>query len=269
MAAVLVFDADNTVWDTDAVFRAAQVAMLTTLGEAGYIPDPAAQVEMLRVVDRELVEQLGVAEYDFRLLAGAITRLYSRQLSVEEAVGHSLTDETNNDAHLQILIDAAYSAFEVELTRVPPLYPDTELVLSEIQKAISDGLQLVTVLYSEGNEARLERILTAYEFRDRAFFAEIILEPKSAEGFLRARSLGRTRLAQSNDHVDTVVIGDSLKRDIAPANRVGCITVYKPSKFKGVEVPSIPEEQPMFTISVLSEFPNVLSELGYDLRALA
>jgi putative hydrolase of the HAD superfamily len=269
MAAVIIFDADNTVWDTDTVFRAAQLAMLTTLGEAGYVPDPESQVEMLRVLDRELVEQLGVAEYDFRLLAGAIARFYALQLSATEAVGLSLTDEADSDPTLANLIGSAHSAFEVELTQIPPLYPHTELLLAEIQKAIDTGLQMATVLYSEGNETRLERILSAHKFRERAFFTEIILEPKSTEGFLRAQALGRARLGQGIDHVDTLVIGDSLRRDIAPANRIGCITVYKPSKFKGVEIPRIPEEQPMFTISDLGEFPSVLAQLGYDLRALA
>jgi putative hydrolase of the HAD superfamily len=57
---------------------------------------------------------------------------------------------------------------------------------------------------------------------------------------------------------DVVVIGDSLKRDVRPANAVGCTTVYCPGDFKGHEPPDSPGEPPEHTVSSLDEALDVL-----------
>jgi putative hydrolase of the HAD superfamily len=54
------------------------------------------------------------------------------------------------------------------------------------------------------------------------------------------------------------VIGDSLKRDIGPANVVGCKTVYCPGGLWGREMPADPSERPDRTIGTADEALSIL-----------
>ena len=55
MSFVLIFDADNTLWDTNAVFHAAHLAMLKVLEQAQLVSDSRNQVTRLRSIDRALM----------------------------------------------------------------------------------------------------------------------------------------------------------------------------------------------------------------------
>jgi putative hydrolase of the HAD superfamily len=72
---VLIFDADNTLWDTNAVFHSAQVAMLETFETVDILSNARSQVERLRAIDRILIQRLERHEYDFRILATALGRV--------------------------------------------------------------------------------------------------------------------------------------------------------------------------------------------------
>src|SRR5690349_5120340 len=113
MQAVLVFDADNTLWDTDSVFRAAQLAVLSTLAEAGIISDPYSQLGTLRTVDQELIRQLGRAEYDFSLLPTALIAFYTSGLATTEAARIAIAQQKDNSSTGSAkVVRAAYQAFE-------------------------------------------------------------------------------------------------------------------------------------------------------------
>jgi len=147
LRAVLIFDADNTLWDTDGVFRSAQLKLLQVLSEAGFLSDPEAQIEMLRAIDRELIDRLGHAEYDFALLALAMMHFYSQELTVQEAVHEALTCAEYTETYLAAVAKEAHLAFEEGLKECPRLYPDADAVLSLIRASRS----FVTILFSEGN----------------------------------------------------------------------------------------------------------------------
>src|SRR4051794_25138629 len=91
MRAVIVFDADNTLWDTDGVFRSAQIAMLQTLGKAGLPVSPESHFGTLRAVDQEIMSSVTQAEYDFRLLAFALILHFSQHQSITEAAQTALS----------------------------------------------------------------------------------------------------------------------------------------------------------------------------------
>lgn len=265
-AFVLVFDGDNTLWDTDAVFRLAQLALLSTLGEAGVVPDSHNQLDVLRTLDRELITQLGVAEYDFRLLTVAVSRYFAHQLTIEVAVRHALAQPEGDADDLASTVDAALTAFVSALANVPPLFPDTQPLLAAIRRAISEGTPAAVVLYSEGNLERIERILDRKGVRRQGFFDEVVIAPKTIEGFAHAAQIGRQRLPHGAPRDTlTIVIGDSMRRDILPANQMGAITVYKPAAFKGIEEPQTPDEAPDYTINRLAELPTVLAKIGLSL----
>ena len=78
----------------------------------------------------------------------------------------------------------------------------------------------------------------------------------------RAKETGLKLFPGSARSIEVVfiLIGDSLQRDIKLGNQTGCITIYKPSAFKGIEIPTSPVEQPCFTIMSLDELPAILRD---------
>ncbi len=265
MNAVLVFDADNTLWDTNAVFRRAQLDLVRVFVKAGYISDEESQLEILRALDRELSSQLGRFEYDFGLLSAAMAHHCFGASTIEEAVGRALQRRGENlDSDLSALIEEGYHTFEEGLRRIPPLYPDTASVLSSIRASHSTDIHIAILLFSEGNAARLERILQAHEIRDRSVFDEIIISDKSEESFQAAKLIGLQQLPErpSDTEKHFVMIGDSLQRDIKFGNQAGFVTVYKPTIFLGEETPREQDEQPDFVIRSLSELHSILRDIG-------
>lgn len=269
---ILIFDADNTIWDTDAVFRGAQLALLKTFAKAALITQPDLQLETLRTLDRVLVNKLGQAEYDFKLLSTALAYFYSQKLTISEAVDAAVHANLVLNPILTEASEEAYQAFKRELKRVPPLYPETIPVLSAFRALVSEANPLVTILLSEGNHTRLEHILEAHNIRAQRLFDEIIIAPKSKEVFEQTKEIGLQLLSHqtiSGKEVVFVLIGDSLHRDIKFGNQTGFVTVYKPSAFKGFELPNTLDEQPCYTIKSLGELPTILREnLGLPIHPL-
>src|SRR5438552_6674031 len=122
MRTVVVFDADNTLWDTNAVFRQAQLCLLGEMSKAGLLTDSEAELDTLRTLDRELVSQLGRFEYDFRLLSAAAAHYYSERVTIRNAVRSAMeTAKGSNCSNASTVIDSAFSAYEYALKGLPPL----------------------------------------------------------------------------------------------------------------------------------------------------
>ncbi|MCW3053027.1 MAG: hypothetical protein JWN14_2197 [Chthonomonadales bacterium] len=262
--ALLIFDADNTLWDTNAVFREAQLALLRPF--AAYVPNlsPEEEFRTLRHIDRLLFQRLGTFEYDFRLLATAMAHFYLQGLSVEDSICRAIegTDVTLSPAET-VLVEQAHHDYNVALKAIPSLLPDAGHVLKTLRekRSLKDGLALT--LFSEGDPDRLERILTAHGLAGTNVFDATHIGPKSTESFARFQEIGQGFLNLTNgSSLQTVVIGDSLKREIKCGNHIGATTVYIPSGFMGTEQPAEEDEEPDYILSRLGELPNVL----YDLR---
>jgi len=267
-SAVVVFDADNTLWDTNAVFRHAQLSLLRVFAKANSFHDEDKELAVLRRVDRELINQLGRFEYDFHILATAIAYYYYKNLSVEDSVSQAISDTTSQfNSELSLIIDEAHLIFEKELKQIPALFPDTETILSSIHSCKSHKHSIAVLIFSDGSHSRLERILQAYGIRERGLFDEIIIGAKSVESFCKAKMAGLKYLGDEADPERTlfVMIGDSLQRDIKPANKAGYITVYKPANFLGQEIPSEKDEKPCYTITTLNELTPILKKIGLPL----
>ncbi len=263
MNAVVIFDADNTLWDTDGVFRAAQLALLSTLADTGLLRDPMEHLCTLRCIDQALVRQLGQAEYDFRVLAAALTLWCTQSLSVDAAVNAVLSGLPMNPELLP-LIDMAHQALETGLHQIPRMFPDTEAVLTALRASSTKDNTVVTIMLTEGKTQRLERILEAHQIRRRNLFDAIIIAPKCLTTFAEAKQIGLEQLARqgAETSMQLIMIGDSLQRDIMFGNQVGCTTVYKPAVFKGYEIPRSPDEVPHYVIERLQELPAILCGLG-------
>ena len=264
MKTVIVFDADNTLWDTNAVFRDAQLALLGELAKAKLITLPDSQLDTLRIVDQGLVSKLGYAEYDFRLLAVALVLFYSQKMTIEDAVQAALvySPQTIN-LNMVKIIDKAFQAFKAGMKGIPDFYPDTLSVLSTLRAFSIEENSLAMIMFTEGSNLRLEQILEFHDIRGQKLFDEIVIAPKSKESFEKVKQVG-VHLLHTNKKAEEdtfILVGDSLHRDIKLGNQTGFVTIYKPSAFKGVEIPNALDEQPDYVIKSLKELFPILKEI--------
>ena len=258
VASLLIFDGDNTLWDTNAVFLNAQIAMLRPFTR--YRPSlvPHDEIGTLREVDRAFHTILGQFEYDFRLLAIALYHIYASGVDIHDAAQIAISGTPPDN---RTTVEEAFQYYTLELAKIPEMLPETESVLSELCGARSGGNDLTLALFSEGNEVRLNKILEAHNLLKRKMFDLVYIGAKSKAAFASLKDAveqkaGDTRLAS------TVVIGDALRREIRIGNRIGATTVYIPAGFMGIEQPTSADEEPTYNLSRIGLLPDLLRDLG-------
>lgn len=270
MNAVIAFDADNTIWDTDSVFRNAQLSMLHVFAAGGFVASETSELTTLREIDKQIGKALGHFEYDFRLLATALYDHYVQRNTVADSIRRTLSRDPQ-EAHKNQLIDSAYRGFLHSLSKIPTLYGDTIPVLSYVKQLNSKGLPTVTLLVSEGDSDRIERILRRYRIRQRHLFDVIFIGTKSKATFRRVKEIGAECLSKheplSNERNNSfIMVGDNLERDIYFANQVGFTTIYKQSSYLGHEKRQGGSKfkRPDYVINELKELPEILGTVIRD-----
>lgn len=259
MSYVLAFDADNTLWDTNAVFRDAQVEMLSTLAAEGLLSSPENCVDELRRLDRKLMSEMGENEYDFRALAEALILYYKDSKSPNRAVESILSRRAEGKSYSE-LAGKAYERFAETLEKVPSLLPGVEETLSEIDQYRKTG-KVITVLFSEGDPDRLSRIMESHDDISEDYFdCVIITSKKNLSSFQDMKKEVRSRTGSLRNPA-FIMVGDSISSDVRPANKSGFISIYKPGDFKGIEDPENQEDRPDYTIDSLREVSGVLEQI--------
>lgn len=261
--AIVIFDADNTLWDTNSVFRMAQLAMLRPFADRVLGLSPEDEFTTLRQMDRLLFQHLGKFEYDFRLLAEALALYYLKGYSVYEAA-HQVTKDQELCLTPQevTVVNQAHQDYIAALQEIPPLLPETQSILNVLRTARRHPVGLALTLLSEGNPDRLGRILEHHGLAGETIFDATHIGPKNSERFERIREIGLGVLGASNGNgLKTLVVGDSLKREIKYGNQIGATTIYIPAGFMGAEQPGGAEEQPDYTLSRLGELPVLMRDL--------
>ena len=257
MMYALTFDADNTLWDTNSVFWDAQVEMLAALASEGILDRPEERVDELRVLDRELMAEVGRNEYDFRALADALIAHYKHSQAPEEAV-RTVVENHNNGESYSDLAKQAHGRFTEALKKLPPLLPDVPEALNKIRTHRESG-DVITALLSEGDSDRLYRILASHDDISEEYFDVIVITPKkNVSAFEEVKQAVRAKVDQE---VTYVMIGDSISSDIRPANESGFISVYKPGDFEGFEEPNDPSDRPDYTVDSLLRVTDLLRSL--------
>jgi len=156
------------------------------------------------------------------------------------------------------LHDAA-TAFRSTLETPPPLL-DGALSLLRTIRAWRDARpgRRASVLFSEGEPDRLGVAFEAYRIGNGRYFDDIVLQEKSPRTYRQLCETIGTVVSTSRPTSGIVVIGDSLKRDIRPANAAGCTTVYCPGDLWGRETPEGPEERPDYVVDRIDEVPSLI-----------
>jgi putative hydrolase of the HAD superfamily len=264
VSAVLVFDADNTLWNTNAVFRKAQLEILRVFAKSGLIKEPESELDNLRLIDKALANLAQDFEYRPIMLPVALDHYYSRNVSVDEAAAWALQQ---GSGYAQDFVRYSCESFNKALEQIPPMFKDAEEVLIRLQDSRSSGTPITLVMFSEGKAHRLERILEAHDLRNRKVFDQIVIQKKSLDSFCHVREMAYRHSSSVKEYPETlfVMVGDSIQRDIVLANRTGFVTVYKPAGFLGEEDGCLEDEEPRFRIDSLLEIPGLLGGLGIHL----
>jgi putative hydrolase of the HAD superfamily len=213
---VILSDADNTLWDTDAIFAEAQLLMLELMeSEVGLTAPDSDRLSWHRSYDQ------AIAKVDHRrlryppaLLVQALA-LGLSGMAPREAAAASIGGRTQ--AVPADKVDAIVSKYVARLEASPNLLPG---VLEGLTAAREAGVE-VWVLTEGAADRQRARISN----RGIADLIEGVAEAtKTVEQFDRQRR----RFAPK----PLYVVGDQPDRDIIPARAAGCRAVLVPSRFR-------------------------------------
>lgn len=246
---VTVFvDADNTLWDTDGVFAAAQLNLLLAIEEAtGQKSNESDRLAFVRVADQALAERHHAGlRYPPRLLVNALADTLhgedaerSARLALTQSGIVHLSDES---------VVPMIQAYFADLARAPALRPGVEAGLLALEDA---GCTVLIV--TEGARAKVER--TAEKLGLGGHFTRIIEGAKRPDLYRRVLRLTKTTHR-------AFMIGDQLDRDIAPAKVAGLDTIYFPGGFQPRWTPAVDQVRPDHVIASFAEVPDIVFSAG-------
>ena len=218
MTATVFIDADNTLWDTDAVFAKAQLRVLRFIEEeTGSVYAGDDPLAFIREVDQALAKSHHSGlRYPPRLLAQGVA-LALTGLAPGSAARVALKGADRHSALPDGSAVAAEQAFLSAVSVLPELRPG----VGEGLGALHDARCRVMVI-TEGARARISRTATAHGIN--RFIDRIVEAPKWSDLYRRV-----LRLTGMPDRA--FMIGDQLDRDILPAKAAGLETIYFPGNF--------------------------------------
>jgi putative hydrolase of the HAD superfamily len=209
---LILCDADNTLWDTDAVYASAQLRLLAQVeGAAGGRAEGNAtsRLAFVRGVDQALAARHpDHLAYPPRLLAIAL-RLrvlgVSAPIAAESAIDGALAMPRE--------LDGPVSEFVVALRAQPVL-----------REGVAEGLPMLSsarwppVVVTESREGRCRELLRGFSLE--AHVADVVELVKNTESY---RGLSREFGSLPGERI---MVGDQLDRDIRFAKQAGFTTVY-------------------------------------------
>lgn len=215
---IILTDADNTLWDTDAVFINAQIELLSVV--------EAATSTRCREDDKLAF----VRRYDQALAAlhHAHLRYPPSMLVLALVLGLNGTDSTAAAESVirgripistlsHSIVDVGAQKYLEMLSKMPELLPTVTEGIMEAHNA-----NIAVYVLTEGKIEKQKKILSHHSLA--AFVAGVFEVTKSQTQFERLRQ----RFAPA----EVVIIGDQPDRDVAPARAAGCTSVLVPSRFR-------------------------------------
>lgn len=242
--ATLFIDADNTLWDTDAVFARAQLGMLDNVVSAlGISVPPSDALAFIRAVDQALAQRHHAGlRYPPRLLVRGVELALRGASGVEAA-----RSVWRGGQSYQIAEDVA-GTIEAEFFSALSTAPMARTGVEEGLQALRAAGHLLMVV-TEGAKLKVERNAERLGLRD--FFDRIVEGPK-------APALYRRVLSLTGAHNRAFMIGDQLDRDVVPARAAGLRTIYFPGGFMPVWAPDADTVLPDYIISSFAEVPAII-----------
>jgi putative hydrolase of the HAD superfamily len=242
--ATVFVDADNTLWDTDAVFAHAQLGLLSAVEKAvGIRVSDSDRLAFVRELDQQIAERHHQGLRYPPLLLARATAFALSGLGASRAARAAWTGELKTpmgdgvEGRLE-------QAFLAEISKPAELRPG---VIEGLDRLLAAGCTVLIV--TESVAAKISA--TAERLGLTGHFTRIIEGKKRPELYERVM-----RLTQSPERA--FMVGDQLDRDIAPAKAAGLTTIYFPGGFKPKWMPEESEVSPDFKISSFAEVPEIV-----------
>jgi len=240
---LVVTDADNTLWDTNAVYADGQLLLLEKIeNDVGVKLEVEDRLAFIRAVDQELVRLNNYnLTYQPEFLYLAIFNMlngYSLMEAVTKAMGHTIAEISDKKMRERVnwFIDFI-------INKKPELRSG---VLTGI-KQLSE-METNIVVFTEGNEKRCHSLIEFYGLKQ--FILKVYVEGKHTLIYKKIqKELGSNK---------AFMIGDQIDRDIQPAKEAGFFTIYFPGGFKPHWLPEKDESSANYIISSFEETPLIV-----------
>lgn len=199
---IIFTDADNTLWDTDAVYRRAHLWLFNQATRSAPLEEIADPVAFVRAIDQELAESHPA---HLRYPPSMLVQRLIQQLPGGGAVPSD------------VLVNEIAGEFSQMTTQLPIL-----------REGVKEGLQSLHALKYPVHvitETNAERCALLLQHHNIAEYVESVDSVRKNEGYFQ--NLKR----QLPSNAVAWVVGDQLTRDIIPARSAGFRTIYFPSSF--------------------------------------
>lgn len=207
---VVVFDADNTLWDTNALYANAQKALVIGLEKMTGGKVEGDRVSYLRRFDEEIAKgHENGFRYPIHLL---VERIY------DELAGKD--GRKNSDPEIQGAFKQLEDDYLARIASAPRLLPRAKEVLTTLSEK---GYRLV--LLSESDPSLLDERLEKNGIRE--FFYDVIPSRKSSDVFANLK-----RAYSTDSNAVFVSIGDRVDVDLKLAEDAGYRTIQVPGGFR-------------------------------------
>jgi putative hydrolase of the HAD superfamily len=238
LTVLLVTDADNTLWDTDAVYAKGQLTLLEHTEAAlqckAHVAD---RLSFVREVDQQLAALHGYdLGYRPELLALGIAEALSGA-SPSEAARRAVQGPGRHAGIRAETLGETFSDFVRH--HVPDLRPGVEQAVPELHD------RDVLIVAATESSAKRCQVLLDYHGLGR-YVAAVVAGRKTERLFAKIA-------AEHGDPSPRFIAGDQLDRDIAPGKAAGYYTIYFPGGFR----PSWEEHAAVYPDSTISSFAEV------------
>lgn len=216
--AVILVDADNTLWDTDGIFANAQLVLLAEIEALSGIK--CVEQDRLAYVRRH--DQALAAlhhlhlKYPIQMLAASLFAGLNGQ-TAEDAATALINGRPTGVSFGATFETQATSHYAAALGQIPALLPT---VVEGLQAASDRNISMFVL--TEGRVEKQRSTIEAHQLG--GYFSGVWEVKKDREQF--------ERMCRRFDGASVVVIGDQPDRDIVPAKQAGCTAVLVPSRFR-------------------------------------
>jgi len=247
---LIIFDGDDTLWDTSSIFHNAQLQALEKINKLCGNIDPNKEFKILRTFDDRLIKLNNKSEYDFTALFLSLIKYYNEKTDIDSTIKNSIKILKNTD-HDMDKEDAVKinKAFLLYLKKIPTLYSDTIYTLKMTKEK-----GFINILMSEGGEERIKQVLDHHALWD--YFNNAYMFRKNPTSYKEIVS-DLVKL-HSVKNTEIIVVGDLLDRDIYFGNIVNATTIHKPGGYKPNQKPQNNDEFPDYTIKKLSDILSII-----------
>lgn len=225
---LLIFDGDDTLWETQELYERAKTKFANLIARLGYKKNQA-------IAQMDLIDSANVLEHGFsrRRFPLSLVQTYRK---LAERAGAKVDKQLERE--LRVLGHAVYA-------KKPKLIPYALLTLRRLKKSFR------LVLLTKGDTS-VQRKRVAHSGLSDLFDAVYIVRNKSSD---ELRDVLRCEGVAPRD---AVMIGDSVRSDIRPAIEIGMSAIWLRRKTWRYEKDSLPASRRLILVESLKKLPEIL-----------